>query len=97
VKRSLKVCRIALAEWLLVMTFLFPWTAMAQNDEIDDAAENALKSHELASSDMMYQQEEFKAMYYQNIQIIQLLKEILDSLQRLNEREAKVVKNAQGG
>ncbi len=54
-----------------------------------DAADKARRAHDLASTDMIYQQEEWKALYYQNIQIIQLLKEIRDSLQRQSERAAK--------
>ena len=46
----------------------------------EDAAEKARRAHELAGSDMIYQQEDFKALYYQNVQMIQLLKEIRDSL-----------------
>jgi len=83
--------RMTLSVTTFVMTFLSASVSMATDDEIGgyEAAEKARRAHELASSDMIYQQEEWKALYYQNIQIIQLLKEIRDSLQIQNERAAK--------
>ena len=33
------------------------------------------RAHELSASDMIYQQEDFKAIYYQNQKIIELLKQ----------------------
>ena len=51
-----------------------------------DAEEKAKEIHQLANSDVIYSQEETKAIYYQNIQIIDLLKQIRDILeQRLKE------------
>ena len=46
----------------------------------------ARQAHEKATSDIIYQNEEWKAMYYQNAQMIELLKDIRDSLQILKER-----------
>ena len=65
--------------------------AFAMDDDTDesDAGEKARKAHQIAGSDMIYQQEEWKALYYQNIQIIQLLKEIRDLVQIQNQRAAK--------
>lgn len=52
----------------------------------DNAEERANEIHQLANSDMIYSQEETKAIYYQNIKIIDLLKQIRDILeQRLKE------------
>ena len=39
--------------------------------------------------DVVYAQEDFKALYYQNIEIIALLKEIRDEIHAVNIREAK--------
>ena len=54
----------------------------AQDDENmeSEAAIKAQQAHQLSESDMIYQQQDFKALYYQNIQIIELLQEIRDSL-----------------
>ena len=45
-----------------------------------DAEDTANEIHKVASSDMIYAQEESKALYYQNLKIIELLKEIRDLL-----------------
>ena len=64
--------------------------AFAEEDlDPNSAAQKARKSHEMAESDMIYQQEDFKALYYQNIQMIDLLKEIRDSLQVIKERASE--------
>jgi hypothetical protein len=46
----------------------------------------AREAHQLASSDMIYQNEEWKAIYYQNQRIIQLLKQIRDSLETIKSQ-----------
>ena len=54
--------------------------------EEETAAEKAKQTHELASSDVIYSQEETKALYYQNLEIIDLLKQIRTLLdERLKE------------
>jgi len=57
--------------------------------EMAEAKAEAIHKH--ASSDVLYVDEELKALYYQNIQIIQVLKEIRDllseNLQKLQEKE----------
>ncbi len=45
-----------------------------------DAARKAREIHDLATSDVIYVQDELKALYYQNLQIIELLKQIRDVL-----------------
>ena len=54
--------------------------AFAQDDSLSDydAARQAQAAHDLASSDIIYQHKDVTALYYQNIQIIQLLREIRD-------------------
>ena len=80
---------------MILVFVLFVFTlcpvAFAMDDDTDesDAGEKARKAHQIAGSDMIYQQEEWKALYYQNIQIIQLLKEIRDLVQIQNQRAAK--------
>ena len=56
-------------------------------DVADDAEKEATKFHELALSDVIYSGEEWKALYYQNIQRIELLKEISNLLKQQLEKE----------
>ena len=71
-----------------LFVFVTHTSAFAMDDDIDeyDAAEKARKAHEIASSDVIYQQEEWKALYYQNMQIIRILKEIRDTLDVIKAR-----------
>ena len=55
----------------------------------ETAEQKAQEAHDLAASDMIYQQADFKALYYQNIQMIDLLKEIRDEVKSANMRAAK--------
>lgn len=66
------------------------------SQELDElsAEQKAREAHELASSDMIYQQEEWKALYYQNIQIINLLKEIRELMRSQNEQAAKAAQKS---
>lgn len=54
----------------------------AQGEAIEDARKKATEIHNLASSDVIYSDEELKALYYQNIQIIGLLREIRTLLRK---------------
>ena len=56
-------------------------------ESADDAEEKARHVHEMATSDVIYTQEETKALYYQNLQIIDLLKEIRDLLDARLEKK----------
>ena len=49
----------------------------------------ARHAHEMAASDVIYEQQDIKALYYQNQQIIELLRQIHDEVQSLNKRQAK--------
>ena len=63
---------------------------LAIPDDSLSAEDKAKEVHRLASSDMIYGQEELKALYYQNTQIIDLLREIRDLLaKRLEETKDK--------
>ncbi len=66
--------------------------ASAEEDSIS-SEEKAHRSHNLSMSDVMYQQEDFRALYYQNEVMIQLLKEIRDEMRAANVRDAKEDKN----
>ena len=74
-------------------------TAMAiqahAEDEMSSSGpeDRARKAHELSMSDVMYQQEDFRALYYQNLQIIDLLKEVRDEMHSINMRSAKEDRN----
>ena len=53
------------------------------------AEEKARQAHEKAASDFVYQSDEWKALYYQNVRMIQLLKEIRDSLQNMRQQDGQ--------
>ena len=84
-------CFVAALLAMTVAAVLFVSPALAMDDEISEygAEQKARAAHELAATDMIYQQEEWKALYYQNIQIIALLKEIRELMQNQDERAAK--------
>ena len=76
--------RFVLVLWIAGQLVLGAGMVLAE-DNIN-AEERANEVHQLANSDMIYSQEETKAIYYQNIRIIDLLKQIRDILdQRLKE------------
>ena len=78
--------------FILFLLFTFP--CRAEEDFISDPEEKARHAHEMSASDVIYQQEDFKALYYQNQKIIELLKEMRDELHNLNMRQAKESQNA---
>ena len=56
-------------------------------EDSSSAEDKAKELHRLASSDVIYQDQEIKALYYQNLQMIDLLKQIRDLLDsRLKEK-----------
>ena len=59
----------------------------AQEAVKETAQEKAEEYHKIASSDVIYSTQELKALYYQNIQIIDLLKEIRNLLKQSAEKE----------
>ena len=72
------------------MTLFLVVTAFAQDDEaLPDDAMKAKRAHDMAASDVIYQQEDFRALYYQNEQMISLLKEMRDTLRQIREQGAK--------
>ncbi|HLD69964.1 MAG TPA: hypothetical protein VJA17_04285 [Candidatus Omnitrophota bacterium] len=65
-------------------------TVRAQTAE--EAGKKAAEIHLVASSDVIYTEAELKALYYQNIQIIEILKDIRNILQlqaQSKEKEKK--------
>ena len=74
---------------IVCFVLLISSAAFALDDELGSfgAEAKARQAHEKASSDMIYQSAEWTALYYQNQQIIQLLKEIRDSLNILKARD----------
>ena len=68
--------------FLSLLVLLSGVRAFAADDDMDESGPEAKarQAHQLASSDMMYQNEEWKAIYYQNQEIIQLLRQIRDTL-----------------
>ena len=73
--------------WVLGLWIMGQWAfgaGMVLAEDNTDAEEKAKEIHQLANSDVIYSQEETKAIYYQNIEIIDLLKQIRDIIdQRL--------------
>ena len=86
----------------ILVVFLFITTTMAFGAEtgttdygsppeegtVDDIAAKAKRAHDMAASDVIYQQEDFRALYYQNQQIIALLGDVRDNLQNLQKQQA---------
>lgn len=73
----------SLLSLLILTAFAIPAFA-DDNAAPDDPEQKAQDVHNHAASNIIYAQEEEKAIYYQNIQIIDLLKEIRDLLQAHN-------------
>ncbi|MFH1798851.1 MAG: hypothetical protein ABH844_05935 [Candidatus Omnitrophota bacterium] len=46
----------------------------------DEAEQKAKEIHDIVATDIIYSEQEIKALYYQNIQIIKLLEDIKDLL-----------------
>ena len=78
-----------LAGAVLVLLWAAPVPARSEDEDFSGPEEKAAQAHELAMKDVVYAQEDFKALYYQNIEIIGLLKEIRDEIHAVNVREAK--------
>ncbi|OGW83371.1 MAG: hypothetical protein A3C47_03300 [Omnitrophica bacterium RIFCSPHIGHO2_02_FULL_51_18] len=64
-------------------------SSASAGESMGDAARKAQEIHELATSDVIYVQDELKALYYQNLQIIDLLKQIRDILDTKLENTKK--------
>jgi hypothetical protein len=75
---------------LSLFLVLSSWAARASAlDEANmDPEDKARRAHELGSSDVIYDSENYKALYYQNLQIIGLLKEIREEMHAMNVRSA---------
>ncbi len=71
---------------IILSLFLIP---CAFAEEAVNAEQKAKEIHELASSDVIYTAEEPKALYYQNLQIIDLLAQIRDLLDMRLKKETK--------
>lgn len=48
----------------------------------DEAGRKAKEMHDIASKDIIYTDQELKALYYQNVQIIRILEEIKNLLRQ---------------
>lgn len=79
--------RLVIPIVLLILFYALSAVQMyAQEDTIEEAKAKAEEIHKIASSDVIYNDEEVKAIYYQNIQIIEILKEIRSLLQENLEK-----------
>lgn len=73
---------------LSIVYSLMPPVCFAEMS-FEEAESKATEAHKLAESDMIYQEQDWKALYYQNEQMISLLKDIKSELKMLNARSAK--------
>ena len=75
---------------LVLMLFLSGASLIARAEEdYATSEEKAERAHRLSQSDVIYQQEDFRALYYQNEAVIRLLKEIREEMHSMNIRSAK--------
>lgn len=58
----------------------------AQEISFEEAAAKAKELNDLSQSDIIYSQESYRALYYQNLQMIALLSEIRDEIKMQRER-----------
>ena len=72
--------------FIYIISILAGGLAVVQSSE-EDAEKKAKEIHQRASSDVIFFDDELKALYYQNIQIISILKEIRVLLRRSLEKE----------
>lgn len=75
--------------FFLALIFVFGLSAPAMALDPAAAEQKADEIRQLAESDVIYSQEATKALYYQNIQMIDLLKQIRDLLQENLDKIAK--------
>jgi len=80
----MKKTSLCLLAFLLILAAGAPLSFALEAEEAQAKAE---KIHSFASSDSIYLEEELKALYYQNIQIIGILEQIRDLLQEQLSRE----------
>jgi len=74
-----------------VMFLVFTCGIAIANDVAErEAAQKAAESHAKANEDMIYAQQDIKALYYQNQQIIELLKDIRTVLREDKKRNESV-------
>ncbi len=72
----------------LSLTVFMLWgvSVFAAQYSFQEAGAKAKEYQDLSQSDIIYAQESSKALYYQNIQIIQLLSEIRDDLSQVKSK-----------
>lgn len=73
----------------VILMILMSYCAWTFAEDAEDAEKKAREIHNIATSDVIYTQEETKALYYQNVQIIDLLRQIRDLLQRQRGTEER--------
>lgn len=82
VKKITVLLIFAHISWILTSGLAFA------QDSAEDAERKAEEIHQRALSDIIFVNDELMALYYQNIQIISILKEIRELLrQKLEEEE----------
>ena len=71
---------------MILCLMLFAVPAWADEALEREAAQKAAESHAKGNEDMIYAQQDTKALYYQNQQIIELLKDIKKILKEDRDR-----------
>ena len=85
---------IFLSLGVILMMGVSTQTWADENVDQTHASEKAQEAHDLSASNNIYAQEDFRALYYQNIEVIQLLKEIRDSLEVIKTESIKDMENS---
>ena len=70
------------------------FAAQEEEEYATGPLDKARRAHEMAASDVIYEQQDMKALYFQNQRIIELLEEIKDEIHAVNARAAKEEKKA---
>ena len=71
---------------VLIISIMLVCSPVLAEMSYDEAESKAKEAHDLAASDVTYQQADTRALYFQNVQIIELLKEVREELRSLNSK-----------
>ncbi len=66
---------------IALINILACWQGHSESS-YDEAGRKAKEIHDIAATDVIYTDQELKALYYQNVQIIRILEEIKELLRR---------------
>ena len=81
--------RIAVSLVFVHVLWILTCGLAAAQDSEGEAEEKAREIHKRASSDVIFIDDELKALYYQNVQIISILKEIRELLHQKEKEKGE--------